>query len=134
MRHRLIAVLTLLFVAYVCISCGGIVDPSQNVSQTFSGTLSPGGQSPQPFTASKTGEISVKVGTLTPASTQFIGVEWVQAGNGSCNGGLMANVQFGTANTTVISTQIPNGNYCIIMYDPGTFTQPVTFSVTVSHP
>src|SRR5476651_251269 len=106
MCFRFSAALVLALAGAISISCGGIVDPSQNQSQTFTGQVQPGGSSAQKFSSPKTGEIAVKVGTLTPASTQFIGVEWVQAGDGSCNGAQLFNNQFGFANTTPISTQI----------------------------
>ena len=117
------------------ISCGGIVDPSQNTVDPFSGTVQPGQARAHAFSSSKTGEIQVKVLTLTPASQPFIGVQWVQgAGDQTCNGGLLQVNQFATANSTAISGQIQSGNYCIIMYDSVGLTQPENYSITVSHP
>jgi len=117
------------------ISCGGIVDPSQNTVDSFSGTVQPGSARAHAFSSSKTGEIQVKVLTLTPASQPVIGVQWVQgAGDGTCNGGLLQVNQFATANSTAISGQITSGNYCIIMYDSVGLAQPENYSITVSHP
>src|SRR3981189_3224109 len=69
-----------LLAAVLAAGCGGIVDPSQNQIETFTGTIAPGGQSqpgPHGFSASKTGEISVKVTQITPSSSNtFIGVIW----------------------------------------------------------
>ena len=134
MRPRLTAVLTLVFAGLICISCGGIVDPSQNNVTTHTGVVPVGSNFKIQFSASKTGELSVKVGTLTPASSAVIGVLWVQAGDGSCNGALLQNNQFATANTTAVAGQIPSGSYCIVMYDVGVFTQPENFTVTISRP
>ena len=134
MRLRLPAALVLAVAGALSISCGGIVDPSQNNVTTHTGVVPVGSNFKIPFSASKTGELSVKVGTLTPASSAVIGVLWVQAGDGSCNGSLLQNNQFATANTTAIAGQIPSGNYCIVMYDVGAFTQPENFSVTISRP
>ena len=117
------------------LSCGGIVDPSKNVVEPFSGTVQPASARAHWFSTSKTGEIAVKVLTLTPASSPVIGVQWVQGGNDqTCNGGLLQVNQFATANSTAISGQIISGAYCIIMYDSVGFTQPTTYSITVSHP
>jgi hypothetical protein len=117
------------------ISCGGIVDPSQNQVETFSGTVQPLSGRAHWFSASKTGEIQVKLLTLTPASVPYAGIQWVQ-GNGdqTCNSNLLQVNQFATANTTAISGQIVSGAYCIIMYDTAGASQPFTYSVSVSHP
>src|SRR5712692_4846878 len=71
--------------------CGGIVDPSQNTVETFSGTIAVGGQgTAHGFSASKTGEISVKVTALTPSSSNtFVGVIWTgRSSTGTCTGQL----------------------------------------------
>ena len=134
MRLRVPAALILAVAGAISISCGGIVDPSQNNVTTHTGTVPVGSNVKIQFSASKTGELNVKVGTLSPASSAVIGVLWVQAGDGSCNGNLLQNNQFATANTTAISAQIQSGSYCIVMYDVGAFTQAENFSVTISRP
>ena len=118
----------------VSISCGGIVDPSKNTVETFSGTVQPGGARAHAFSSPKTGELQIKVLTLSPASQSFVGVQWVQSDGTNCNGGLLQLNQFATANSTAISGQIVSGNYCVIVYDPVGYTQPETYSITVSHP
>jgi hypothetical protein len=134
MRFRLSGAFVLAVAGAISISCGGIVDPSQNTVDTFTGTIGPGGSLARPFTASKTGEITVKMLTLTPASISFIGVEWVQASGSNCGSGLLQNNTVVPANTTAISGQIPSGDYCIIVYDSVGLPQPANFSVTISHP
>jgi hypothetical protein len=134
MRLRISAALLLAIAGAISLSCGGVVDPSQNTMQSFTGLVPVGGSDKHQFSVANTGELDVKVGNLSPAATAVIGVQWVGAGDGSCNGQLLQNNQFGTPNSTVISTQAPSGSYCIIMYDPGIYTQPETYAVTVSHP
>ena len=135
MTVRLSAALLLACAGALSISCGGIVDPSQNTVESFSGTVQPGQARAHWFSSPKTGEIQVKVLTLTPASQPFIGVQWVQGANDqTCNGGLLQVNQFATANSTAISGQIVSGAYCIIMYDSVGLTQPENYSITVSHP
>lgn len=136
MRFRLSAAFVLALAGAISISCGGIVDPSQNTVEPFNDTVQPASARAFWFSASKTGEIQVKLLTITPASTQYLGVYWVQ-GNGdkTCNSSaLLQNNQFATAGTTAISGQIPSGNYCIIVYDSKGLTQPASFTATVSHP
>jgi hypothetical protein len=136
------AAAVLLAAAVFAAGCGGIVDPSQNKTDTFSGTIPPGGQS-QPgahgFSASKTGEISVKVTQITPSSSNtFVGVIWTgRASDGTCTGQLgniFGQNSFAQLNLPAISTQILSGAYCLVLYDVGSFTTTVTYTVTVSHP
>jgi hypothetical protein len=135
MSFRLCAAFLLAFAGALGFGCGGIVDPSQNTVESFSGTVQPGQARAHWFSSPKTGEIQVKVLTLTPASQPVIGVQWVQGANDqTCNGGLLQVNQFATANSTAISGQIVSGAYCIIMYDSVGLTQPETYSITVSHP
>jgi hypothetical protein len=133
MRFRVPAALLLALAGAISISCGGIVDPSQNTVQTFSGTVDPGGFSIQKFSASKTGEITVKMGTITPASVPVLYVQWLGAGDGSCNGGTF-QAGLGTANTTVISGQIVSGNYCLVLTPYLVQTVAANYTLTVSHP
>ena len=135
MRFRISAAFVLALAGAISTSCGGIVDPSQNRVESFSGTVQPGNARAHWFSTSKTGELAIKVLTLTPASSSVIGVQWVQgASDQTCNGGVLQVNQFATANITAISGQIITGNYCVIMYDSIGLTQPTTYSITVSHP
>ncbi|MGH9144528.1 MAG: hypothetical protein ACRD2I_25605 [Vicinamibacterales bacterium] len=133
MPFRLSAAFLLALAGAISISCGGIVDPSQNTVDTFSGTVAPGGGSVQHFSAAKTGEITVKVLTLTPAAVPVLYVQWAGNGDGSCNGGLF-QAGLGTANTTVISGQIVSGAYCVILSDYIGQTVTANYTITVSHP
>ena len=133
MRFRVSAALILALAGAISISCGGIVDPSQNQVDTFSGTVPPGGGSVQHFSATKTGEITVKIVSLTPAAVPVVYVQWVGNGDGSCNGGLF-QAGLGTANTTAISGQIVSGAYCIALTDYIGQTVTASYTMTVSHP
>src|SRR5258708_16895908 len=110
-----------LFVA----GCGGIVDPSQNITEPFSGTITVGGQgTAHGFSASKTGEISVKVTQLTPSSSNtYVGVIWTgRARDGTCPrqlGQTFGQNSFAQVGLPAISTQIRSGGYCLILYDVG---------------
>jgi len=133
MRSRVSAALVLALAGAITISCGGIVDPSQNTVEPFSGTVVPGGVSLVKFNAGKTGEIQVKMGTITPAAVQALGIQWVGSGDGSCNGQLWQST-IATSNATAISTQIQSGSYCLIVYDYLGQTVAANYSLTVSHP
>jgi hypothetical protein len=135
MSSRLRAALLLGLAGAFSVSCGGIIDPSQNQMETFSGTLAVGGSNPHSFSVSKTGEISVKITALAPVSQTLAGVLWAQASNdGTCNGNILQNNNFAQLNVPAISAQIISGKYCIVVYDAGYFTAAETYTVLVSHP
>jgi hypothetical protein len=134
MRLRLPAAFVLALAGALSVSCGGIVDPSQNKTDTFSGTVQPAGARAHAFSASNTGEIAIKILTLTPASQPVIGLQWVQGDGTNCNGGFLQVNQFATAGTTAINDRIIAGQYCVIVYDSVGLTLPSNYTLTVSHP
>lgn len=134
MPLRTAAVFLLALAGALSISCGGIVDPSQNKTDTFAGTVQPGSARAHVFSSAKTGEIAIKILTLTPASQPVIGLQWVQGDGTNCNGGLLQVNQFATAGTTAISGQIISGQYCVIVYDSVGLSLPANYTLTVSHP
>jgi hypothetical protein len=134
MPFRVSAACVLALAGALTISCGGIVDPSQNQVEPFAGTVQPGSAHAHTFSSSKTGEIAVKIVTLTPASQPVIGLQWVQGDGTNCTGGQLQVNPFATVSTTAISGQIVSGSYCIIVYDSVGLAQPSNYSITVSHP
>ena len=86
-----------------------------------------------PFSASKTGEISVKLTALAPTSNATVGLLWTQGGSdGSC-GGLLQQA-FAQLNVPAISGPIISGRYCIVVQDIGFISVPQTYTISVSHP
>jgi len=134
MPLRVSAAFLLALAGALSISCGGITDPSQNQVETFSGTVAAGSFGPaHHFSASKTGEIQVKILTLTPASVPAVVVTWAGNGDGSCNGGTFGQ-GVGAVNTTAISNQIVSGSYCVYVSDYVGQTVTANYTITVSHP
>ena len=121
-------------------ACGGIVDPSQNQTETFSGTIPVRGQGlAHGFSASRTGEIQVKVTALTPStSNTLVGVLWTgRNSSGTCEnslGAVFGQNNFAQVGLPAISTQILSGGYCLVLYDVGSFATTESYTVTVSHP
>lgn len=132
---RVPAAAVLAVAGLVTLSCGGITDPSKNTVDPFSGTLAVGGEARHPFSASKTGELSVKITALAPASNTFVGLIWAQAANdGSCTNAFLQQNNFAQLNVPALSGAIISGKYCIIVYDVGAFTVAQTYTISVSHP
>jgi hypothetical protein len=119
------------------ISCGGVTDPSMNVTQTFSGTVAPGGvDTPKLFKASSTGEFTVKITALTPSNNVVLGIDMAQGNSDgtTCSNALVNRAQFAALNVPAMSGQIFAGNYCLFVYDVGALTTTVTYTLSVSHP
>lgn len=135
MRSWLVAAL---FAAALCAGCGGVVDPSKNVTDTFNGTIPVQGTSPgHPFSTNKTGEYTVKVTTLAPSTNNFFGTILAQGTtDGNCSGSLpiLQQNSFGTINVPVLTGPILPGRYCVFLFDIGTFTATQSYTLTVSHP
>jgi hypothetical protein len=124
--------------ALLSLSCGGVVDPSKNTTETFEGVIPVQGTGPgHPFSTSKTGEYSIKVTSLLPTAGSFFGTVLAQgASDGACSGNLPIVQQnsFGTVNVPVLNSGIIPGKYCVFLFDIGAFTTPQTYKLTVSHP
>jgi hypothetical protein len=137
MHLKLLAV-TAVVVCCASAGCGGIIDPSQNATETFNGVLNHGDPIKFfPFTSSKTGEISAKFTSLAPISNVLMGVLLAQAaGDGTCNGdlGLVTPQTVAQLNLSVFLGQLPGRRYCLGVYEAQTITQAETYTVTVSHP
>ena len=120
----------------ITVSCGGVVDPSKNVTETFSGTLdpapAPGSSKGFPMSVNNGGEFSVKITALAPSATAVVGTAWYFGAN--CDQLVQAN-NFSTLNQPALSGAVlQKGTYCVAIYDIGTLTTSQTFTLSVSHP
>jgi hypothetical protein len=134
MRFLLAAMLAV--AAFAATSCGGVVDPSNNVTENFSGTLEPAPSVNSvkvfPFSTSKSGEFSVKITALAPVPNVVLGVIYGQNQGGAC-----APFQNNPAvlNQTAAAGAITPGDWCVAIYDPGgVLTANETFTLSVAHP
>lgn len=117
-------------------ACGGVTDPSKNQNETLSGTIQPGSSNAQPFSASKSGEISITVTSMNPTlpSGTFFAVGWGVPVSGQCS----PNFGFNTlvvVGANAISNAITPGSYCVVVSDYyGSFKTAEQYTMTVSHP
>jgi hypothetical protein len=138
-RQTAVAACAAVLLCVVSLACGGVVDPSKNVTDTFSGTIPVQGTTNpgHAFSTNKTGEYTIKVTALAPSSGSFFGTVLAQGlADGSCVGNLPIIQQnsFSTLNTPALGGAIIPGRYCVFLFDIGVFTAPQTYTVTVSHP
>jgi hypothetical protein len=140
MQHRLVGgVCTAALLSLFASACGGIVDPSKNVTDTFTGTIPVQGTTRpgHPFSSSKTGEYTVKVTALSPSSNSLFGTVLAQGTtDGQCVGNLpiLQQNSFSALNAPALGGSIIAGRYCLFLFDIGVFQTAQTYTVTVSHP
>jgi len=101
---------------------------STTVKENWSSVVAPGGASTRSFTVNSAGTIVV---TLTGGPTVGLGVGLPRTSGGGCRLGVSVNAS--PATTPQISTQADAGQYCVQVYDLGTLTDPIGFSLTIEH-
>jgi hypothetical protein len=99
-------------------------------AENWSSVLAPGGTSSRSFTVTAAGTINV---TMTNAgATVGLGVGLPRVSGGGCRLGV--SVSTGGASTPQITTQADVGQYCVQVFDLGTLTDPISFTLTIDHP
>jgi hypothetical protein len=127
-----------LILAAIVSACGGVVDPSKNQTETFTGTIQPGtgnNGGAHPVNITKSGEITVTVTSLTPSlpGGTFFAVGFFQSVSGQCSVTIQVN-QFAIVGSAAISGPISPGSYCVAVFDKGFFTVAEDYMLKVSHP
>jgi len=119
-------------------SCGsGLVNPSQNVTSTFAGTVAKGSSSSNPFTVSQNGEYFINLISLTPPLTIGLYAEilLVPYASGTCELASPVNGTYGAvAGMQVLTGTIVSGSYCVAIVDEGEFSANEIYDITVNHP
>jgi hypothetical protein len=138
MRTRLAVALVVILVS----ACGGPTSPSDNIVDQFTGTVQPANSDLKLFDVGNTGEITIKLNTLTPGSNVVVGVLYGQNVSGICQpvqtNSIVTNNSVG--HTVLSGSILIKGPYCLVVFDPvgiSTNTQwPVaqTYNIEVSHP
>jgi len=120
------------------ISCGSVTSPSNNVTDTFSGTLEPRGLKIHPFSVSATGEVSVKITSLQPNPNLLLGTAVGQPqSDGACAySQRIFPSEFAAVNIVSVTGPIEKGSWCVAIYDPlpGRLAVASAYTLTVSHP
>lgn len=123
-------------------ACGGsttssTVAPSGTVvTQTFNGTINPGGVAVYSFTVTTPGTVTVTMTSAGPPATITMGLG---IGNPDTNGNcifLSGGTTSAQANTTtpqLSGNLTSSGAYCVEIADIGNAAGPITYSIAVSH-
>ncbi len=122
----------LLIVAFTAAGCG-LTTPASNVTESLSGTVSPGGSNDKNFTVSQRGEVSLTYHSITPSVNGSLLVALGQPSGAVC--GVFSNyIQTVTVNRQINFGLLDQASYCVTTFDPGVLTVPTTYTATLSHP
>jgi hypothetical protein len=125
------------------VACGGVVDPSKNKVDTFSGTLQPqsgGSTNVHFFSVSKNGEVTFTMTSVTPAPVNAgtLIFSLGQPSSGSCQlfpgQAQAAVVNRGIQFYPFANGLINKGDYCLAVIDLGIITVATSYTGNISHP
>jgi hypothetical protein len=115
--------------------CSGVIDPSKNTVEQFSGQVLVGGTLVKQFSWSKQGEIEVTMTSVTP--TPANGPLAMYLGQPDSSGNcfqLAGYLSQAIVNRTVQFGVVQKGSYCLAVYDPGVLTVAANVAGNFSHP
>lgn len=99
---------------------------------SFSNTIAPGGSASRMLAITSAGTVAVTLTQTTPAGTSLgVGIG-IPRSNGQC--ALSAAVTTTRGTGAQIAAPVDGGSYCVKVYDTGTLTAPVTFTISISRP
>jgi ABC-type Fe3+-hydroxamate transport system substrate-binding protein len=106
-------------------------------TDTFTGTLSKNGAFTHIFTITTLGAVTVTIVSLSPDSTQLVGLSlgvWNGTGcsTSPATGGSATDVA--TTGSTITLNATGAGNLCARLYDVGFVTTPVLYTMQITHP
>ena len=102
-------------------------------TDVFSSILPMQGSATRAVTASQVGTLSAIVSNATPANLLVgLGLGIPRADGGGCY--LNTSVNTLTNAAAQVASAVEAGQYCVKIYDPGTLTSNVSFTVSASHP
>jgi hypothetical protein len=108
-------------------------NPSNPITETFTGTLTLNGADTHPFSATRSGSVSASIASLAPDATVTVGLS-LGTWNGAACSTVISN-DSATVGTTVTGAADREGRLCVRVYDAdGTLPQPTDFELTVVHP
>jgi hypothetical protein len=130
---RLMTLLCLIGFASLAGSGCGLFGPSDDINDDFSGTLQPKLADIYSFSVDANGGVIVKITSLSD-SNMLLGIAIGQFVGNGCNPYTNLNNFAAKLNSQAINSAINKGSYCLMVYDNGTLTAAVNYTVRVTHP
>jgi len=107
--------------------------PTGPTTSIFASRLTPGGAVSRQFGASTNGTVTAMLTNAAgPNTVVGLGIGVPTTGLAKC--ALSTAVQTKAGSTPQLSATVDAGNYCVVVYDIGTLTSPIDFSVTLVFP
>ena len=107
--------------------------PTGPTTSIFASRLTPGGAVSRQFGASTNGTVTAMLTNAAgPNTVVGLGIGVPTTGLAKC--ALTTGIQTNAGATPQISASVDAGNYCVVVYDLGTLTSPIDFSVTLVYP
>ena len=107
---------------------------STTESVTWSTNLANGGSTSRSFKTTRNGTVSITLQSLAGSTTLRAGLGvGIPLGDGTgCV--LSRSVETTAGATAQLELSVDAGSYCVQVYDPGTLTQPVGFTILLIYP
>jgi hypothetical protein len=138
MRRRSVRVLVLLTFLTGSVACGDDETPTEptqptrpTTTETFSGTLTVNGAVTHPFTATGSGQMTLRLTTLSPDSAARVGLSLGTFTGTTCQI-VLANDN-ASQGAIVVGNAGAAGNFCARVYDVGQLGAPTEYTITVEH-
>jgi len=138
-RATLVAALT-----FGAAACGGGDSPSTLtaptaptatiISENFTGTVAVSGNDAHTFTVALSGgQVNATLTAAGPPSTIFMGLGIGTPSGSTCTLLTNGSVVTPAGTTAQLTGTLSAGSYCVMVFDVGNQTAPVTYAVTVNH-
>mgnify|MGYP003344431404 FL=1 len=98
----------------------------------FASQVVPGGSASREFTLTTSGKVGVTLKTTTPAGAVLGLGMGIPRSNGTC--ALADAVQTTAGSSAQLSMSVDTGTFCVKVYDTGTLSAPVAFTLGISRP
>jgi hypothetical protein len=136
-RGVIVAMLGLMFLT--ASACGDKTTTTPTTTTTspttsvFSSRLTPGGAVSRQFGASTAGTVTAMLTNAAgPNTVVGLGIGVPTTGLAKC--ALTTTIQTNAGPTPQLSASVDAGNYCVVVFDLGTLTSAIDFSVTLVYP
>ena len=108
-----------------------ITSDADRLTDTFTGSLAPKASDGHLVTVASNGNMDATLTTLSPTTTITVGLGIGQPVAEGCS---LLIYNDGAKAGTILSGSVGPGTYCVIVYDVGNVTDPLTYSLSVVHP